>query len=55
MAASWIHAAVQFDFELAIAAPAELSPDAEILQWAKAQGGKITVTSDVDAADGEGR
>ena len=50
MAASWIHAAVQFDFELAIAAPAELSPDVEILNWAQQQGGKVNVTSDVDAA-----
>ena len=50
MAASWIHAAVQFDFELAIAAPDELSPDAEILRWAQQQGGKITVTNDVETA-----
>ncbi len=50
MAASWIHAAVQFDFELAIAAPAELSPDAEILKWAQEQGAKVSVTSDVEAA-----
>ena len=50
MAASWIHAAVQFDFELAIAAPDELSPDAEILRWAQEQGGKITVTNDVETA-----
>jgi ornithine carbamoyltransferase len=50
MAASWIHAAVQFDFELAIAAPMELSPDAEILKWAQEQGAKVSVTSDVESA-----
>jgi ornithine carbamoyltransferase len=50
MAASWIQAAVQFDFELSIATPAELPPDAAILQWASEQGGKITVTENVEAA-----
>jgi len=50
MAASWIQAAVQFDFELRIACPPELSPPREILDWAAAQGGRIVVTSDPEAA-----
>ena len=55
MAASWIHAAVQFDFELRIACPPELAPPADVLAWAKSKGGRIIVTDDpraaVEAAD----
>ena len=46
MVTSWIHAAVQLDFELAIACPDELSPDADTLAWAKAKGAKVSVTRD---------
>jgi len=50
VAVSWIHAAVQFDFELRLACPEELSPPKAVLEWAKAQGGKVIVTQDADAA-----
>ncbi|MBI1212395.1 MAG: ornithine carbamoyltransferase [Alphaproteobacteria bacterium] len=51
--ASWIHAAVKFGFELRVAAPPELEPDAQVLGWAKAQGGKVNVVRDpYDAASG---
>ena len=50
MAASWIHAASQFEFELVIATPAELSPDQEILEWATKQGAKVSITTDVNEA-----
>jgi ornithine carbamoyltransferase len=50
MATSWIHAAVQFGFELRLACPKELQPPAEVLAWAKARGGRIVVTPDVEAA-----
>src|SRR5258708_30121473 len=33
MATSWIHAAVQFDFELRVACPPELKPPADGLPW----------------------
>ena len=33
--ASYIHAAVQFDFGLTIAAPIEFSPDKQLVAWAK--------------------
>jgi ornithine carbamoyltransferase len=46
MARSWIHAAVRFDFELRLACPPELSPAPAVLDWAKAQGGNIHVTTD---------
>ena len=35
MATSWIHAAVQFDFELRVACPPELTPPAEVVAWAE--------------------
>ncbi len=50
VAVSWIHAAVQFDFELRLACPEELAPPKAVLEWAKAQGGKVIVTQDADAA-----
>ena len=50
MAASWIQAAVQFDFELRIACPPELGPPPEVIAWARAKGGRITVLHDPSAA-----
>lgn len=50
MASSWIHAAVQFDFELRIACPSSLQPPAEVLEWARSKGGRIIVTDDPRAA-----
>jgi ornithine carbamoyltransferase len=55
MAVSWIQAAVQFDFVLRIACPPELMPPQAVLDWAKAQGGRVEITHDpaaaVEAAD----
>ena len=50
MAVSWIHAAVRFNFELRLACPEPLRPPQQVLDWAAAEGGKIVVTSDVEAA-----
>lgn len=50
MAASWIHAAVRFNFELRLACPGLLSPPQDVLDWAIAQGGRIVVTPDVESA-----
>ena len=50
MATSWIHAAVRFGFELALAGPKELVPPADVLAWAKAEGGRVLVTDNVAAA-----
>jgi ornithine carbamoyltransferase len=46
MATSWIHAAVQFDFELRIACPPELRPPADVLEWATRQGARVSVVND---------
>jgi ornithine carbamoyltransferase len=46
MATSWIHAAVQFGFELNIACPGNLAPPPDVVGWAKQKGGKINISSD---------
>lgn len=50
MATSWIHAAVKFGFNLALACPKELSPDANVLAWAKNQKGAVSLGADAKAA-----
>jgi len=50
VAASWIHAAVLFDFELALACPPQLNPEKRIVEWAAAAKGRVTLTDDPDAA-----
>ena len=41
VAASWIHAAVHFDFNLRLACPDQYRPLRSVLDWAKARGGKV--------------
>ncbi len=48
VATSWIHAATRFDFELKLATPTELPPNQAVLDWAKAEGGNISVTQSID-------
>jgi ornithine carbamoyltransferase len=43
---SLIEAAVQFNFELAIACPKNFEPNTKIIQWAKNQKTKILITRD---------
>jgi len=50
VAASWIHAAVRFSFELRLACPAELAPEESVVAWAKREKGAISVTKDPVAA-----
>ena len=50
VATSWIQAAVRFGFSLRLACPKELKPDAGALEWAKAEGGDILVTSNLNSA-----
>lgn len=50
VAASWIHAATRLDFTLRLACPPQLNPEREVLEWAKAEGGRIEVTDDADVA-----
>jgi ornithine carbamoyltransferase len=50
MATSWIHAAVQFDFELRIACPPELMPPADVVEWAQKRGAKLKILHDPERA-----
>ena len=46
VAASWVHAAVRFGFELRLACPESLGPDSGIVKWAECEGGRVTVSQD---------
>jgi ornithine carbamoyltransferase len=46
VAASLVHAAVQFDFELRIASPRGYEIDPAVVTWAKANGGNVHLTED---------
>jgi len=50
VARSWVHAAVRFDFELRLACPEQLSPPAEVLDWARREGGRVRLLHDARAA-----
>jgi len=50
VAASWIHAAQRFGFELRIATPEQLRPPQHLLDWAAANGAKVTLYNDPEAA-----
>ena len=43
--ASWVHAAVRFKFDLRIACPESLQPPQRLIDWARAEGGRVEVTS----------
>jgi ornithine carbamoyltransferase len=45
VAASWIHGAVRFGFELRLACPDELQPDPKLLDWARREGGRVSFTT----------
>jgi len=48
--ASWMHAARQFEFELAVATPAELAPAKPLLDWIKSSGADIRIGQDAECA-----
>ena len=48
--ASWVHAAAKLGFRLKVATPPDLAPRAELLKWAKANGGDVIASSDADDA-----
>ena len=50
VARSWIEAAVRFGFTLRLATPDGLRPPADLIEWARAQGGSIELTDDPVAA-----
>jgi len=50
VAESWVQAAVQFGFELRLACPETLRPPEALIRWALDRGGKVSVTTDPQAA-----
>lgn len=50
VAASWMHAAVRFGFELRIACPDELRPEQSAIDWAKREKGAVSYGSDATKA-----
>jgi ornithine carbamoyltransferase len=48
--ASWMHAARQFEFELAVATPPELAPNKALMNWVKQSGAAIHVGHDPERA-----
>lgn len=50
VARSWIEAAVRFGFVLRLATPAGLAPPDDLVAWARAEGGIIELTEDVEGA-----
>jgi ornithine carbamoyltransferase len=50
VAVSWIHAAVRFGFDLRLACPDSLQPPAAVLDWARREGGRISLTAEPEDA-----
>ncbi len=50
VARSWVEAAVRFGFALRVAAPDALRPPLELIEWARAQGGRVELTGQPAAA-----
>ncbi len=50
VAASWIHAAVQFGFKLRLACPDGLHPSDQVLAWSREKGGEIELFKDAGKA-----
>ncbi len=46
---SWMHIAVAFDFNLRVICPPEFPPEPEVLRNTQKNGGRVTVTADLDA------
>jgi ornithine carbamoyltransferase len=46
VATSWVHAAVRFGFALRLACPEELSPSPGLLDWARREGGEVSLTTE---------
>lgn len=50
VAASWIHAAAHFGFEMRLACPDSLLPPAEVVEWARSRGAKVVLGTDPEEA-----
>ncbi len=50
VAVSWVHAAVRFGFSLQLACPPALGPPQDVLDWARDEGGDVTLRTDAEEA-----
>jgi ornithine carbamoyltransferase len=50
VAVSWIHAAVRFGFALRLACPDQLQPPEPVLDWARSEGGRVSLIAEPEAA-----
>jgi ornithine carbamoyltransferase len=50
VAVSWIHAAIRFGFDLRLACPLTLQPPAAVFDWARREGGRVSLTDQPEAA-----
>lgn len=50
VAASWMHAADRFGFELRIACPGQMRPGKEVIDWLKGSKAKVTITDEPEEA-----
>ena len=46
VAVSWVHAAIRFGFDLRLACPEPLQPPAEVMEWARREGGRVRLVSE---------
>ena len=53
VAVSWIHAAARFGFDLRLACPDQLQPPQAVIDWARREGGRVSLTGEpVEAVAG---
>src|SRR4029077_3956494 len=50
VAVSWIHAAIRFGFALRLACPDPLPPPPAVMEWARREGGRVTLTREPEEA-----
>jgi ornithine carbamoyltransferase len=50
VAVSWVHAAVRFGFALRLACPESLQPPVPVIDWARREGGRVSLTQDPEEA-----
>jgi ornithine carbamoyltransferase len=50
VAVSWVHAAVRFGFALRLACPEPLQPPVSVIDWARREGGRVSLTQEPEEA-----
>jgi ornithine carbamoyltransferase len=50
VAVSWVHAAVRFGFTLRLACPEPLQPPTSVIDWARREGGRVSLTQEPEEA-----